>query len=165
MEYQPASEEMKSKLPLDQMHNFFSAQQVEIILKFTDLCHQELSQPVREPRFVHGDFWTGNMISRPDSVEVIGLLDFSRCWLADPIVDMAKLSYAGTSLVKEVLTHYNDHYEPLDVDQCLLHALLHRGLFVLVQIIQTGDLQSYYKKLNWWVLEPWKQITQLGGIS
>lgn len=161
IEYQPASEELLSNLPLDRMKDFFSGQQMEIILEFTKLCTQELSQPVREPRFVHGDFWTGNMVTRPDSVEVIGLLDFSRCWLADPIVDMAKLSLSGTNLVEEVLIHYNDHYEPLNVDQCLLHTLLHRGLFVLIQIIQTGDLPTYHQKLRWWVLESWRQITKL----
>lgn len=43
---------------------------------------------VTEPRLVHGDPWPGNVFLRPETGEVLGIIDVERAMWADPLFDV-----------------------------------------------------------------------------
>jgi aminoglycoside phosphotransferase (APT) family kinase protein len=48
--------------------------------------------PVTEPRLVHWDLWDPNVFIDPDTLEVVGLIDFERVLWADPLMEAQFIS-------------------------------------------------------------------------
>lgn len=70
---------------------------------------REYFEPVKEPCFVHWDFWAGNVFV--ENGRITGLIDFERCLWADPLMEVGFRTYGlfppflegygGKSLTKE----------------------------------------------------------------
>src|SRR5262249_2277648 len=94
--------------------------------------NSDLLDEITEPRLLHGDLWTSNVLLAEDGREprIVGLLDHDRAWWGDPAADWGFSVLAGQSA--EAQAAFLSTYGQIDVDdvaqwRATVYRVLHLG--------------------------------------
>ncbi|MEU5693229.1 aminoglycoside phosphotransferase family protein [Actinosynnema sp. NPDC020468] len=86
-----------------------------------------LFDAVTEPRLLHGDLWTPNLMLDPDAPEptVVGVLDHDRASWGDPLADWGLSLLAGKPA--DARAAFQETYGPTDGPRGLVYRAVHLG--------------------------------------
>jgi len=129
----------------------FSDSELQEIQLFIQLCKDHLSSKPEQMTFVHGDLYVNNLLATEEN-KITGIIDFERCWFADPLIDLSKLALQEF-ILDDLLPQYSVEITSLDIEYTKGIILLYRGVFILRRLLTEWNREVRMKMLSW-VISP-----------
>ena len=124
--------------------NLYPAMRPDARRKVSEHFENFLNQPDRcvfEPRLRHGDFGTGNIIYNPESLSIVGIIDFGGIAIGDPARDFAGLHISyGEEFYEMCTSNYPE------MEQAFDRVIFYCGTFALQEAlfgVENDDKEAF----------------------